>query len=164
MNTHSIEWLFSRRKLIMKCPVCGVEVEEGVKFCPTCGAEMEAQTPVENTASMDGELIDAAPAKDSGKIFGIVAMILGIAALAIGFVLSCSCACLGSILPMLMAIAGIVLGVVGMNMSKKAGFKNNMALVGIILSAVAIVIMIVMIIVNGAIGAMAGFTDAMMDL
>jgi hypothetical protein len=92
-------------------------------------------------------------AVDPGKTFGMVSMIAGIAGLVLGTVLSCACACLGSIIPAIASVVAIVLGIMAMNKSKAAGYTNKMALAGIILGAVALVVILVFIIVNAVIGA-----------
>lgn len=64
----------------------------------------------------------AAPAQDPGKVMGIISIVLPF----VGF-----------------GLIGLILGFVAKSKSKKAGFKNTPALVGIILSALAIVVTIV---------------------
>lgn len=63
------------------------------------------------------------PPVDPGRTLGIVGIVLG----AIGL-------CCG-----LSAIAGLIVSIIGFQKSKNAGFKNNLALAGIIVSAVMIV-------------------------
>ena len=128
---------------MMKCPVCNAEVAENEKYCPVCGAEIENQFEIEN----------ALPAKDPGKIMNIIALVLGISSLVLGAIFSCSCACAGSILPAILAVAGIVLGAIGIGKSKKAGFKGGLGMIGLILSIVAVVVMIVFVILNSVLGA-----------
>ena len=60
---------------------------------------------------------------DPGRTLGIVGIVLG----AIGL-------CCG-----VSAIAGLIVSIIGYNKSKNAGYKNTLALVGIIVSAVMIV-------------------------
>lgn len=54
----------------------------------------------------------------------------------------------------LFSIVGLILGIVGLNQSKKAGYKNNTAIVGIILSAIMIVVLplfIMIIFISGSV-------------
>lgn len=130
----------------MICPICSAEIAENEKVCPICGAEISAEADVEVAEN-------ALPEKDPGKILNIVALALGIASLVLGAILSCACACLGGILPAILAVAGIVLGAIGMSKSKKAGFNGNFGKIGLILSIVAIVVIIVFIILNAVLSA-----------
>ncbi|WP_051388961.1 hypothetical protein [Arthrobacter sp. 35W] len=68
-----------------------------------------------------------APAQDPGKVMGIISIILPFVGL---------------------GLVGLILGLIGMSKSKKAGFKNTPALVGVILGALAIVITIVVAIIG----------------
>lgn len=63
-----------------------------------------------------------APAADPGKTMAIIAIILPF----VGF-----------------GLVGLILGLVAKSKSKKAGYKNTLALVAIIISAVAIVVSII---------------------
>jgi hypothetical protein len=74
----------------------------------------------------------APPAENPGKTLGIVGLVLGI----VGFGL----AYLGP-------IAGLILSIIGLNKSKKAGQKNGIALAGIIVSIVALIVNIIVTIV-----------------
>ena len=136
----------------MKCNICGAELAENATCCDICGAAVVADT----LGSSFGEL----PAKNPGKVLGILSLIFGIIAIVLGTICSCSCACLGSILPAIFAIVGVILGIIGMSKSKAAGFSNPLALVGLILSGVAIVIMLLFIIINGVIGGAGALTDS----
>lgn len=60
---------------------------------------------------------------DPGRTLGIVGIVLGALGLCCG----------------ISAIAGLIVSIIGMQKSKNAGFKNNLALAGIIVSAVMIV-------------------------
>ncbi len=62
------------------------------------------------------------PAQDPGRTLGIVGLILSIV-------------CGGLI--------GLIVSLIAFNMSKKAGYKNNIALAGIIVGAVVLVIWII---------------------
>ena len=96
---------------------------------------------------------------------GIIAMILGILGLLGSTFCSCLCGCLGGSPALIMCIAGVVLGIIGLNKSKKQGEKNTMALVGIILSGVGILLFIIFALVGGAIcTAILGDTEIFEDL
>jgi Na+/H+-dicarboxylate symporter len=77
---------------------------------------------------------NAAPAATPGKTLGIV----------------------GLILAFFIPLVGLILGIVGLNQSKKAGRKNGIALAAIIVSSVFIVIGIIVAIVVGVGAASAG--------
>ena len=128
----------------MFCKNCGAEFEGS--FCPTCGTVAET-APVET--------VEAEPIKveDPGKGKGLASMIMGIASLVLGSTCSCLFACLGGFVPAVLAIVSIVLGAMGINASKAAGFKNTKALVGIITSVLALVIILIFVIVNAVMGA-----------
>ncbi|WP_427017701.1 DUF4190 domain-containing protein [Pseudarthrobacter sp. P1] len=63
-----------------------------------------------------------APAQDPGKTMGIIALVLPF----VGF-----------------GLVGLILGLVAMSKSKKAGFKNTPALIGVIVSILAIIATII---------------------
>ncbi len=77
--------------------------------------------------------VPGAPAQDPGKTLGIVGLVLSI--------IGCT------------SLIGLILSIVALNKSKKAGYKNGIALAGIIVGAVLLVVSIVVGIVAG-IGAM----------
>lgn len=153
----------------MICKNCGNEVKEG-EFCTNCGTKAEAvnatEVFVQETDAVESIPVvesapvadnntytnNATPAQDPGQKQGTIALILGIVALALGSLCSCLFACLGGIAPLGCGIAGIIIGLKAMNASKAAGFKNNKALAGIILSIVAIVVIVIFIIVNAVAG------------
>lgn len=71
----------------------------------------------------------SAPAQDPGKTMGIVGLVLSF--------LGC------------LSIVGLILSIIAFNKSKKAGYKNGVALAGIIVGAVVLVISIVVGIIIG---------------
>ncbi len=71
----------------------------------------------------------AAPAQDPGKTMGIVGLVLSF--------LGC------------LSIVGLILSIIALNKSKKAGYKNGVALAGIIVGAVVLVGTIIAAIVLG---------------
>ena len=150
----------------MFCKNCGIENPDGASFCRVCGsalavapvieasADPVAETPVEPTVetpvqpasapAAEGETAPKVTAVDPGKGMGVAALVLGIIGLVTGTVCNCGCACtifgvfISGPIAILLAIVGLILGIIGMKKSKTAGFKNTMALVGIILSGIAL--------------------------
>ena len=49
----------------MKCPTCGTELSEGIKFCTFCGTAMEAAAPVPPAPP-----VSATPAAPAPKLLG----------------------------------------------------------------------------------------------
>ncbi|MBD8079005.1 DUF4190 domain-containing protein [Cellulosimicrobium arenosum] len=71
----------------------------------------------------------SAPQQDPGRTMGIVGLVLSF--------LGC------------LSIVGLILSIVALRKSKKAGYKNNLALAGIIVGSVVLVICIIVAIVIG---------------
>lgn len=148
----------------MICKSCGYENAEGSVFCANCGASMEAPV-AEVVADQPYVETPVVAEKKKAEPMGIIAMILGILGLLGSTFCSCLCGCLGGIPALIMCIAGVVLGIIGLNKSKKQGEKNTMALVGIILSGVGILLFIIFALVGGAIStAILGDTEIFEDL
>lgn len=133
----------------MFCTKCGSTLSEN-GVCPVCN-------PVAEEIVVDGF---APVGSNPGKTLGIVSLILGIVSLVLGLPCSCACACLGSLLPFLCSIGGIVTGAIGMKKSSEAGLKNTLAVVGLILSIVAIIVCVLFVIMNGIIGGINGMNVA----
>lgn len=96
---------------------------------------------LENTEEFTAPAAPAAPS----KALGIVSLILGALSLVSQF--CCSCipmvgGCLSSLAP-IFAIVGIVLACIQMSKAKKAGIKDVMAIIGLILSIVGLVASII---------------------
>ena len=148
----------------MICKSCGYENAEGSVFCANCGASMEAPV-AEVVADQPYVETPVVAEKKKAEPMGIIAMILGILGLLGSTFCSCLCGCLGGSPALIMCIAGVVLGIIGLNKSKKQGEKNTMALVGIILSGVGILLFIISALVGGAIStAFLGDTEIFEDL
>ena len=137
----------------MYCNNCGNANAEG-KFCDVCGAELTSEPIVVETQNVVGaeNIVETIPAVDPGKTLGTVSLILGIAGIVLGAICPCLFACLGAIVPMILSIIGLILGIVAMNKSKAAGFKNKAALIGVILSGAAIGVTILCNIIGSALG------------
>lgn len=131
-------------------------------FCTKCGTTLteDGVCPICDSVSDEITVDNGAPAGNPGKTLGIVSLILGIVSLVLGLPCSCACACLGSVLPFLCSVGGIVTGAIGMKKSSDAGLKNTMAIVGLILSIVAIVVCVLFVIMNGIIGGINGMNVA----
>ena len=78
-----------------------------------------------------------------GKTLGIVGLVLGV----VGFVVL-----------FLAPIGGLIVSIIGMSKSRKAGQKNGFALAGIIVSAVALIANIIAVIVLVSLAATVGGT------
>lgn len=130
----------------MKCNNCGNENVTGA-FCEVCGTEMVAEPIAEATNEPvivnEANVVEADAAVDPGKTLGTVSMILGIVGIVLGITCPCAFACLGSIAPFIISVAGVILGILAMSKSKAAGLKNKTALIGVILCAVAIVLTVI---------------------
>lgn len=90
------------------------------------------------------------------KKLSIASLVLGIVAIAGTTILNCLCGCLGSTPAFICAIVGIVLSAVNMSNAKKAGVPvDKMNIAGLVLSIVALVLGLVIVIINAAVGAAA---------
>ena len=99
------------------CPACGAPVKPEVRFCNSCGSEMEKGT---------------SPLQKKTSGFATASLILGI----LGF-----CTTITS-------IPGLILGIVGLKRIKRSGGTltgQGMAIAGIVTSAIALVLLPVML-------------------
>ncbi len=137
----------------MYCKNCGNANAEG-KFCDVCGAEITSEPIVVDAQNVveTENIIDGTPVVDPGKTLGTISLILGIAGIVLGIICPCLFACLGAIAPLTLSIIGLILGIVAMNKSKAVGLKNKAAMIGVILSGVAIGITILCNIIGSALG------------
>lgn len=81
------------------------------------------------------------PAENPGKTLGIVGLVLGV---------------VGFLILFLAPIAGLIVSIIGLNKSKRAGHKNGLAVAGIIVSSVALIANIITVIVSISIAATFG--------
>ena len=130
----------------MNCPFCNAEISAEDKLCPICGApvneEVAEQPAVEEVA--EAPVVET-PVQAPGK----AGMIMGIVAAALVLV-GCCCYYLGFItIPVaaVLSIIALIKNVGDLKKAKQAGVKNTFALVGTILSAVALALSVVMIVI-----------------
>lgn len=144
----------------MKCNFCGAECPDDSTYCDQCGSVLDkgasntnnqnfvkeesvSTESTESTVPTEPVVPRVVMTEDPGKNNGMIGMILGIAALVIGPILSCICFCLGSIFPIGLAVGGIVVSKMAEKTSKEAGFENKNAKYGFILSIAAIAVSII---------------------
>ncbi len=146
----------------MTCKSCGYENVEGSVFCANCGAAMEAPAPAVETVvepqysapQYSAPQPAPAPAKKADGL-SITAMILGIVGLVGGSICNCLCGCLAGVPSLLMCIAAVVLGIIGMKKASDKGTKSTMALVGVILGGIGLLLCIIGMVLSSVL------TDAM---
>ena len=130
----------------MICKACNAENENGAQFCVNCGAALEQEAapveevvaPVEEVAAPAEEATEEIPAADPGKLLNLISLICGAVGLVFSSLCTCLGGCLGGFIPMLIGVAAIVTGLLGMNKSKAAGFKNTLGLIGLILGIASV--------------------------
>ena len=143
---------------MMFCPACGTLNEDASKFCGGCGNRLIPEEPavfaVEPVIAepvvevIPEEKILCQPVhqppvlpwkqKDKGLVWGIISLVLGI-----GSVLCCGCPGVG----LIAAVVAVILGCVGIIISRRCGRVNGLAIaglacggVGVLLGAVSLVI------------------------
>lgn len=153
----------------MVCPFCQAEITAEDKVCPMCGAPVNEQAEekpgVKTEAAVDYSTV---PATDPGKTLGLVGMIMGIASLALGLF---SCCCCGGIFGVAIffvtSIVSLILSIIASKKSAEAGYTNKNAKIGIIVSAIAVGLMLIMLvgmIIYIAIYGLAGLTGMLGEL
>ncbi len=128
------------------CKVCAVNEEPVAEPVAEPVTELVEEPVAEPTEEAAPEL----PAVDPGKTLGIISMILGIVAVLLNTVCSCIplIGCFTTTIAIIAAIAGAVLGFIAMSKSKAAGFKNTLALVGVILSIASVALCLINLIIT----------------
>lgn len=127
------------------CKNCGTNNEEGVAYCAGCGATMDAgyQSPVSYQQPTYQQPVYQQPAAPvvPGKGLSITAMVLGIVSLVFCCVWYIAIPC---------AIVGLILGCIGNSKAKEVGMKSGMAVAGIVCSAIAIGLTLLLLLFVGA--------------
>ncbi|MBQ7379478.1 MAG: hypothetical protein IJW70_07380 [Clostridia bacterium] len=137
----------------MKCSYCDTELTENELTCPNCGKSVnENEAPVaEENESNSAEVVAQ---ENPGKKLGIVAMILGIASVALFLIGFLGCCCtygisilITGVIALAAAVVALVLSIKAKSKSKAAGQKNAFAIVGLICSLCSIVFVVVVSVV-----------------
>lgn len=98
----------------MYCKKCGAELEDGVLFCSKCGQKIDGETQEETIH------VDHTSGSSSSSYNGVCIA---------GFVLS-----------FFFGLLGLIFSIVGLNSAKRSGQKGKeLAIAGIVISAVSIV-------------------------
>lgn len=133
----------------MICPNCGNQVPDNMPFCDRCGARMPApapqppySAPQPTYGAPQPPVYPPMPVKIPGKGQGIASMVLGIVALVLFCIWYISIPC---------AVVGLILGGVSIHEAKTVGAKNGMAVAGLVCSAIAIAICLIVLIFAGAV-------------
>ncbi len=137
----------------MYCSKCGHPNDDNTTFCTNCGAPLtegtandQAQPAVQPQAPQQPMPQVQPSTSVPGKGLGIASMVLGIVSLVFFCVLYLAIPC---------AIVGIILGIVSRNQAKKAGAPTGMSTAGIVCSAIALGILVIVLILTiiGVVGA-----------
>ena len=122
----------------MICPFCNAAISAQDKVCPVCGASVDGDCTIQETDTVT----DIESKGNPGKVLGLIAMILGIAAVTIAALGYCCCGIWGAFVTTLMSGAGLVMGIIAMLQPRRAGDGNVKALVAIITSSAALLLSI----------------------
>ena len=149
----------------MECKNCKAQLADNSAFCTVCGQPVNAEPaysaqPNPQTMSNVQPSVEEEKSKDPGFLFGLISLVCGIFALILyipssfgpmccsigGFLGSCIGA-IPAIIATVIAAAGIVFAVLANKKSNKAGFKNTLAKIGMIVSAVTAAIILIMAVI-----------------
>ena len=117
----------------MVCKNCGAMCRDDARFCNTCGTTFAPVMGAPMAAPMGYPVV--AP-KVPGKGLGITGMVLGIISLII---------CFGWV-SIICGIVGVALSGAGLYKAKQVGMGNGMAVAGLVCSAIALAIWIILVI------------------
>ena len=81
-------------------------------------------------------------------VLGVLALVFGLISFLTGAICTCPFSIAGGFLPLVVAVLGIVFGFLGISKSKKAGCKNVLGVIAIILSALSAVSILLLVIAN----------------
>jgi len=115
------------------CSQCGSAIEAGARFCPSCGqpsqsTPMSAAPPQQYGANVQNQSADP-----PGKGMALASIIVGVAGMCVPY---------GGIV---LAIIGLVLGVVSKNKLTEGGQPTGMATAGIVIGVISLVWFFVML-------------------
>lgn len=105
----------------MYCTNCSTQNENGAGYCANCGSQLLGSAFV--------------PMTDSGKNYGIAALISGILSIFLMYFTITLLVPLLLFMEFISAIMGIVFGAIGIYKESKARTGNGMAVVGLIISS-----------------------------
>lgn len=120
----------------MFCKVCGLNIEDSVKSCPNCGAAVENISYSQPTYLAEA-VVQKVDTAHNG--IAVAALVLGIVSISFGII--CCIPYVTAILSFICGVVGLVLGIFALKSKKK-----TQAIVGLSLSAVAIVVSIIVVI------------------
>ncbi len=134
----------------MVCNNCGNQNVDNANNCAFCGAPLNAQQAAPQAAPQQppmGQPMYQQPMYQQpvqapsvpGKGLGIAGMVLGIVSLALWCFIYLAIPC---------AIIGLILSAIGMKKAKDVGMKNGMAVAGIVCSAIALGILVIIWIIG----------------
>ena len=162
----------------MKCIICGADLVENAVFCGNCGNAVVKESSAEEVQEIifeEDQKEEVAPAereapqkaeptsqekvtdkkkgkkekkKNPGTLFGVLALVFGLISFLTGAICTCPFSIAGGFLPLVVAVLGIVFGFLGISKSKKAGCKNVLGVIAIILSALSAVSILLLVIAN----------------
>jgi len=113
------------------CSQCGSTLEAGARFCPSCGQpsqSMPMAPPQQYGANVQNQSADP-----PGKGMALASIIVGVAGMCVPY---------GGIV---LAIIGLVLGIVSKNKLSEAGQPTGMATAGIVIGVISLVWFFVML-------------------
>jgi uncharacterized membrane protein HdeD (DUF308 family) len=120
----------------MFCKVCGLNIDDNAKSCPNCGAAFMNDPYAQSVITEPSVMVQPTSTNDG---LAVASLVLGI--VSASFSIICCLPYVTAILGFLCAIVGLILGIFALKTKKR-----TQAIVGLSLSAVAIVVSVVVII------------------